>query len=324
MRKIKTILANRRAYIKRYLWPLPKFRREFVVMVDGKMTHGGLTDRIRNILSVYCFCKEHKIPFRIFYIYPIRLEEFLIPNEYDWRITEDEVSYHFMDSEEVALYVQELPGAGQWPSGKARTYNNTNHISVLEQINKTKKAIQYHIYGNAYFARGHYSLLFNELFRPSSYLNCRLTELKKALREPFESVTLRFQMLLGDLDEGRYDVLNEFEREALIKKCIDKIEDLWQSQYFSTPKVLVTSDSMLFLSRIAAKSYVYTIPGKMEHMDYTNNTDLEMNAKPFLDLFLLMESRRLTLLITGKMYKSGFPSFAAELGGKPYNEVYWE
>ena len=96
MRKIKTILANRRAYIKRYLWPLPKFRREFVVMVDGKMTHGGLTDRIRNILSVYCFCKEHKIPFRIFYIYPIRLEEFLIPNEYDWRITEDEVSYHFM------------------------------------------------------------------------------------------------------------------------------------------------------------------------------------------------------------------------------------
>lgn len=56
-------------------------------------------------------------------------------------------------------------------------------------------------------------------------------------------------------------------------------------------------------------------------MDFTRNPDVEMNAKPFLDLFLLMRSKRLTQLMTGKMYRSGFPVIAAELGGNPYNEI---
>ena len=50
--KLRAIIKDFPAYVKRYLWPLPKFRREIVVMVDGVHSHGGLTDRFRNILSV--------------------------------------------------------------------------------------------------------------------------------------------------------------------------------------------------------------------------------------------------------------------------------
>ena len=323
MNKLSFILTNWRVYVKRYLWPLPRFKREVVVMVDGKLPHGGLTDRIRNILSVYSYCKTNGIPFKVYYIYPVPLTNYLVPNEYDWEIWSKDLSYHILDSQEIVLYVNELPGTGEWKSSRARDYNNSLHLTTLEQELSKKKRRQYHVYGNAYFARGQYKPLFEELFKPSDYLAKRIEAVSNSFSESYESVTLRFQMLLGDLEEGAFEVLGPQQQEALMEKCIGKIDELWRNKYFSTPKILVTSDSSRFLKRISHKDYVYTIPGKMEHMDHTSNPDLEMNAKPFLDLFLLMQSKRLTQLITGKMYKSGFPAFAAELGGRPYFEVFF-
>ena len=90
--------------------------------------------------------------------------------------------------------------------------------------------------------------MFEELFRPSAYLENKLSLIRQDLAEPYESVTLRFQMLLGDLDEGDFEVLDEQHQEELIDRCCQKIEELWVGRYFSTNKVLVTSDSMRFLS----------------------------------------------------------------------------
>lgn len=312
MHKIKTILANRRAYIKRYLWPLPKFRREFVVMVDGKMTHGGLTDRFRHILSIYGFCKIHSIPFRIYYVYPCRLTDILLPGQYDWTIRENEISQHFLGSSELDMYIGE--------SGK-EDYYNAKHLEMLEKARKCRCHKQYHIYGNAFFGKGQYRTLFRELFKPAPYLEARIATVRSTMPAIYESVTLRFQCLLGDLKEKDYEVLTALERETLINKCIKKIEDLWESRYFSTTKVLVTSDSSLFLSRIAVKDFVCTIPGPIEHMDYSQNSDIELNSRPFVDLFLLKNAQRLTMLLTGKMYRSGFPAFAAELGNRPFEEI---
>ena len=67
-------MAGLNAYVRRYLWPLPKFRRELVAMVDGVHKHGGLTDRFRNMLSLYSYCKGKGIPFKIYYLYPCELE----------------------------------------------------------------------------------------------------------------------------------------------------------------------------------------------------------------------------------------------------------
>ena len=321
MNKFSYIRANWRAYIKRYLWPLPRFKREVVVMVDGKLPHGGLTDRMRNILSIYSYCKTNGIPFKVYYNYPAPLTNYLVPNKYDWEIRSKDISYHILDSQEIVLYVNELPGTGEWKSSRARDYNNCLHLTTLDQELSKKRRRQYHIYGNAFFARGQYKSLFEELFKPSSYLAKKSEALQYLFSEPYESVTLRFQMLLGDFEEGDFEVLETQQQEELMENCIKKIDELWRDNYFSTPKILVTSDSSRFISRISSKEYVYTNPGKMEHMDYTQNSDIEMNAKPFLDLFLLMQSKRLTQLITGKMYKSGFPAFAAELGGHPFVNI---
>lgn len=315
--KCHAIFNNFPAYCKRYLWPLPKFRRELVVMIDGKLAHGGLTDRFRNILSVYSYCKEHQIPFKIHYTYPCNLTQILQPNNYDWQIKSSELSYHFLDTKELVLYVDPY----DLPEDKFKRKNNEEHLMLLNNEFCKKRNIQYHLYGNAFFAEGHYCELYEELFKPSPYLKKRIEHVLINMQEPYEAITLRFQQLLGDFSEGNFEILPETERHKLIKSCITKIDDLYNKGYFSTKKILVTSDSPTFIEKVKKLKYVYTIPGRMEHMDFTKNSDLEMNAKAFVDLYLLMRAQRITLLKVSNMYKSGFPAFAAELGRVKYVEI---
>lgn len=321
--KILTIYKNFPAYIKRYIWPLPKFRKEIVVMIDGTQVHGGLTDRFRHIMSIYSYCKENNIKFHLYYEYPCNIQLLLCPNKYDWRIQKNDISYNYFDYKELYLYVEVAKGE---KDSASTTINNNNkkHLYILDkELSKTDKT-QYHIYGNTYFAKGKYRELFYELFIPTEYLKDRIELYRKKLYEPYESISLRFQQLLCDLKEGynnKYKILPPLEREELINKCIEKIKRLYDEGYFSTTKVLITSDSSTFIERVSILPFVYTIPGKMEHMDFTQNNDLEMNSKAFVDLFLLSEAQKLTLLKTGEMYRSGFPEFAAELGGKPINYI---
>ena len=133
------ICANWRAYINRYLWPLPRFKREVVIMVDGKLPHGGLTDRFRNILSIYSYCKTNGIPFKVYYNFPAPLTNYLVPNKYDWEIRSKDLSYHILSSQEIDLYVNELPLTGERKSSQARDYNNHIHLTTLDQELSKKK-----------------------------------------------------------------------------------------------------------------------------------------------------------------------------------------
>lgn len=316
-KKFNSIRKNYPAYVRRYLWPLPKFRREIVVMIDGKLPHGGLTDRFRNILSVYSYCKKNDIPFKLFYEYPCDLTSYLLPNQYDWRITSTELSSHVLDTKEIFLYV--IPY--NLPDEDFKKRNNEAHLRLLNDELVKKRKVQYHLYGNSFFAEGQYSELFKELFKPSSYLEQRVNQCMNNISESYEAVTLRFQQLLGDFEEGNFDILSTNEQKELIQKCVSKIKELYVVGFFSTQKILVTSDSPSFLAEVSNLPFVFIIPGKMEHMDFTHNSDVEMNAKSFVDLFLLMKAKRITLLRTGKMYKSGFPAFAAELGSIKFVEI---
>lgn len=285
-------------------------------MVDGKMSHGGLTDRFRNILSVYSYCKSHQIPFKLYYSYPCNLSYILQPNKYDWIIRPSDLSSHYMSTKELVLYVTPY----ELPIDEFKERNNKDHLAILDNELSKHKHVQYHVYGNAFFAEGYYRDLFKELFRPSLYLKERIEQSLSALPKVYEAVTLRFQQLLGDFTEGDFEVLPEDQKKALIKECIDRIRFLYKAGCFATTELLVTSDSPTFIKEVSKLPFVYTVQGEMEHMDFTKNPDIEMNTKSFVDLFLLMNASRISLLKIGKMYKSGFPSFAAELGGKKYRE----
>ena len=57
-----------------------------VAMVDGKQYHGGMCDRFKGMVSLYAYCKQRGIEFRILYNYPFDLSEYLVPSSYDWRL----------------------------------------------------------------------------------------------------------------------------------------------------------------------------------------------------------------------------------------------
>ena len=80
IQKLSYIKENFPAYIKRYIYPFPKFKKEFIVMIDGTQSHGGLTDRFRNILSVYLFCKNKRRIFALLQICAIFCRIFVMLN----------------------------------------------------------------------------------------------------------------------------------------------------------------------------------------------------------------------------------------------------
>ena len=50
--------------------------KEVIYMVDGRMHHGGIGDRLRGIISTYDVCKKLNISFKINFISPFSLDLF--------------------------------------------------------------------------------------------------------------------------------------------------------------------------------------------------------------------------------------------------------
>ncbi|MDR0546556.1 MAG: hypothetical protein LBG77_03085, partial [Dysgonamonadaceae bacterium] len=71
-------------------------------------------------------------------------------------------------------------------------------------------------------------------------------------------------------------------------------------------KILVTSESITFLNEAKKFDYVYVIPGKIAHIDFSFGLDKDVYMKTFVDYFLLTHASKIYLVIDGKMYKSGF------------------
>lgn len=81
------------------------------------------------------------------------------------------------------------------------------------------------------------------------------------------------------------------ERDKLIERCLNFIKKIKQ-RHQDVSKILITSDSQTFLQRAKEKyEYVYTIPGEVYHIDYTNNKEKFAYMKSFVDLFMLSEAK---------------------------------
>ena len=80
---------------------------------------------------------------------------------------------------------------------------------------------------------------------------------------------------------------------------------------------IVTSDSERFLAKASTLPRTYIIPGKVIHIRY-KTTDTSAYMKTFLDMFLLSGAESLVFFKTGKMYNSGFPRLASQIGNKPF------
>lgn len=270
-----------------------------VCMFDGRVEHGGLSDRLMGIIATYELCCELGLEFRINFVFPFLLLDYLEPNIIDWRINPQDISYNSYDSKVV--YVDTIKNSGSAGKKLQRKW-------LLNELVKEYKQI--HVYTNACFSmKQSYSFLFHQLFKPTESLREELEYHSRKIGGNYVSISLRFLQLLGDFSEKNdFPILNVENRILLIKKCIDKIKEI-KSKHPDL-NVFCASDSITFLQEVNKLDYVYIIPGNVVHTDSfeVNNNSV---MKTFVDFFMIARASKIYLLQTDKMYPSHFPYSAS-------------
>ena len=279
----------------------PELTRGIVVRCDGRIFHGGLTDRLRGILTLYSEARRRGMPFHIYWTSPFPLTDYLVPASVDWRITAEEL----IDTRPGAfpVIVDDLTPA----ESRVRVRAALRHHCT-----------QHHFYTNADYARGDYSVLFTELFRPSPQVEKELAHHLDLLGEEYYAFTTRFLSLLGDFKEWDTTTLPHAESEALMEKVAREFDRIAASLPADC-RILLTSDSRRFLDYMAGRdTRIYIVPGEVRNIDLGTAPAPDAWLKTFTDQQLLMRARHVWLLRTDRMYPSGFPRFAAEVGSRPF------
>ncbi len=287
--------------------PPAQGRPTMIFMCDADSgVSGGLTDRLRGMVSCYRLCKARGWDFRIYHTNPFRLEDYLAPAAYDWRVDEKDLRY----DEATPVFCMNYVGL------------RSDEFGLRYLSRKMKRHNLIHVYTNIVFSWDDFGARFGELFRPAPELARLIAENKERIGGEYIAAVFRFQQLLGDFYEGgptRYPTLAPQEQERLIAECLSQLAAV-KADHPGVERVLVTSDSVTFLERAAAAfDWVRTIPGVPVHLDYTAGRDTPTYMKSFVDFYMLGGSLGVTLIVGGGMHRSGFPHAAALLGGVKYD-----
>lgn len=291
--------------------------KSVIVLVDGRRlpfgflrgkARYGLTDQLRNILSVYSFCKKRDLDFKVNWTFPFPLSDYLIPNLYDWSIPPGMVSLDFFTTKFCSFQAGDT-------SVTPTTSTGDRHIRKLEQSVRRLKDGSQLLCTEMPISRSWISpaCSMNSSNRPQGWPK-RFCSIREGLAD-HTKCTLRFQNRLGDFEEADVVPLSHSEAENLMSRCGDRIEELWRSGSFSTDKILVTSDSNRFLEYVTKRfEFVYAVTGERKHSAFNESGAEDVWRRSFVDLLMLAGSERITLLVTDAMYESGFPYFAALVG----------
>lgn len=302
--------------LKEWIWELKylKFkpgdrtRKIGVMCVDGRSYHGGLNDRFKGAISWWNYCRKNNLDFRIHYVYPFNLTDYVVPNEYDWRIDEKDIPDSIRDTR--IFYGR---GENGKRLAKMKTDRNVWYYGNID----TGRFLHYPPYDTPW------GLNFRKLFQPSPLLHQHLDICHSDIGGEYIAAVYRFQNLLGDYNEYSYHTIhNEEKSKQLINRCLLELEKIHREN--PGVRVLVTSDSSRFLSEAARKDYVYVIPGKMEHMDCVDDDKNYTQLKSFLDYFMISEARKVYSVVIGDMYKSEFPEYAAKINDVPFIRIMGE
>lgn len=301
-----------REYYKQTFYTVKSEKTTVIYMANGFTWHGGLADRLKGIISLFCWCHDNNRPFKINFCHPFRLQDYLIPNQYDWLIGDDEISYNLQEARVLQCLLEPVLAVPEVQS-KMQQLQESWMNDNLQLRNK-----QLHVYTNMRCGNHRFAELFPILFKPAPRLQQLIEYHLERIGGTYISISFRFTTLLGDFNDCTGPALPEQERQPLIDKCLKAISDI-SSIAPRHDRVLLTADSCTFLRQAAKLPNVYVIPGKVGHIDYENNDDV--NMKTFLDFLLISKAEAVYLGKSGKMYKSAFAQTASMVNNRPFNII---
>lgn len=308
--------AIRRHITKRYSHDAPESTSSeptVVFMADGYRHHGGLADRLRGIITTYQYCKEHALQFRINFTSPFRLEQYLEPADYDWRLRPGELTFNSSQCHPVYL----MTTCDFYPAREI-AFQRRQLASAL-----SAPFVQAHVNTVYYCADDEFGALFCELFRPAQCVSVRLEELLRGIdpEHGYVTVSTRFLELLGDFKEPKTErqPLLESEKLALMERCVSQIEKIHSE---CGKSVVLTSDSAGFLAYAASKlPYCRYAPGEVAHIDGAEGHQGDADLKTFVDFFAVKGAEKSYLLVSGDMYNSNFSRRAAMAGSHDFEVI---
>lgn len=278
-----------------------------VAVVDHRRHCQGLADRFKGIVTVYALAKAINVPFRCVFTHPFHLKDFLEPNTYNWLPQPEELSNNIRDARFKIMRKQPtlerlfkvLPLKKQ-----VFVYANYDYLGEInEKYNKNYE----------------WGVLFNELFKPTKELEDNLQiHLKQIGDQGYLACTFRFQALLADFKDDYSMALTDAEKTKLIETNRNALSHLVDN---TDLPVLVSSDSMTFIDAVKTLDRVYTVPGKVAHIDRVGGDMKGIHMKLLLDFFMLSRAKKVFSIGTDSMYLSNFPVYAAKINDIPFERI---
>lgn len=277
-------------------------------MADGRTTHGGMFDRLKGLISIYAISKVQQRGFKIHFSHPFRLEDYLLPNEYDWLVSGEDICYSFPKSRPLFLY-----GECYSPRRLMKERNCESHFyygyNSLADINKR------------YHTLYEWGQLYRELFRPTQRLQEYIDYYRNDIGQEYIAIHTRFLNLLGDKMETDINPTLPEKQQILLRDSVSyKIMELITNN--PTRKVLLASDSTNFMQYMKhLTDRVYIVPGKIKHIDTAAQTDDSDVVKMFLDYYLLASATKVYSIVAPGMWRSAFPEYAAKIGNTEFERI---
>lgn len=311
---IKHVLSEKLWLPAKLNWryePAPVKGADAIAVIDGTHYHGGLGDRLKGIVTLYAYCKQRGLGFRILHTYPFRLEDYLEPASYDWRLKPGEFTNNIR-------HCRLLHMRGEYPGNRLKKLHTKKQIhfdgnrDCLPLLNADR--------GTDY----QWGELFRELFKPTPEVAEKLKTLKAEIGGTYNASVFRFQNKLGDFKEyNKPSISSANQRNILIDKCLDGLKKHMADT--GGHPMLVTSDSVTFLAKAAGIEGVSIIPGTLSHMDGETRDRLTdpygTYMKSFLDFYMLSDAQTIACIGTPQMYPSQFPLYAAKVHDKPFCRI---
>lgn len=280
-----------------------------VLMVDNRVQHGGMFDCLKGIITTYAISKAWEKDFRIHFVSPFRLEDYLKPNHYDWTIGDEELVFNFPQARPVIAYGEFSNPYRLWKKRKGETHFYYGYNS-LDKVNEH--------FGKNFV----WSELYDELFKPTEELRSHIDYYKKDIGDDYVVTHFRFLNLLGDKMEkaSLNPTLPAHEQKALMERALGQMRHI--AKMHPGMRLMLASDSSNFISYVKKEiPSVYTIPGTIKHVGTAKSASDAEIIKMFLDYYIIGGARKVYSLWTPGMWKSAFPEYAAMIGGTDFIRV---
>lgn len=293
-------------------------KNKIILCVDDYGLNGGLTDRLKAIVSIYHLSRNANIDFKLKFNYPFHLEDYFVLRPHQIIASENDLKWSILNTN--FIYIKDDPN---------KILNIINHFKSKQ---RSKTFIYTNldclplIYGQAQ-SRDIWAQTFKDLFLFKSILIDKFNfYISKNLNtNKYLIFHARFTTLLNDFPDVTSHNLSNFEKNNILEKVwLSMVAIGEENKEF---KIMIFSDSKVYLN-YAIKNIkdqninnLFIYNGEPKHTDRKNISDNNYEYE-FLTFLFMINSNSIYQFIGNGLYKSQFPLYASMINKIGLKYVY--